>query len=97
MEPEGYLPYSQVPATCPYPQPTPSSPHNPRQLPKHPSYTILPSTSRSPQWPLSLRFHNYINIGFKELGWKCVNWLALAHTSAKWRDLVKAVLKLRVP
>jgi hypothetical protein len=24
MEPEGSLPYSQVPATCPYPEPTPS-------------------------------------------------------------------------
>jgi hypothetical protein len=26
MEPEGSLPYSQVPATRPYPEPTPSSP-----------------------------------------------------------------------
>jgi hypothetical protein len=31
MEPEGSLQYSQVPATCPYPEPTPSSPHNPLQ------------------------------------------------------------------
>ena len=32
MEPEGSLPYSQVPATCPYPAPAQSSPyhHNPR-------------------------------------------------------------------
>jgi hypothetical protein len=37
MEPEGSLPYSQVPATCPYPEPTPSSPHDPLQLPQHPS------------------------------------------------------------
>ena len=29
MEPEGSLPYSQAPATCPCPEPTPSSPHNP--------------------------------------------------------------------
>ena len=29
MEPQGSLPYSQAPATCPYPEPTPSSPHNP--------------------------------------------------------------------
>jgi hypothetical protein len=29
MEPEGSLPYSQVPATCPYPEPTLSIPHNP--------------------------------------------------------------------
>jgi hypothetical protein len=33
MEPEGSLPYSQVPATHPYPEPTPSSPHDPLQLP----------------------------------------------------------------
>jgi hypothetical protein len=39
MEPEGPLPYSQVPATHPYPEPTPSSPHDPLQLPEHPSYT----------------------------------------------------------
>jgi hypothetical protein len=37
MEPEGSLPYSQVPATCPYPELTPSSPHDPLQLPEHPS------------------------------------------------------------
>jgi hypothetical protein len=33
MEPESSLPHSQVPATCPYPEPTPSSPHNPLPLP----------------------------------------------------------------
>jgi hypothetical protein len=33
-----------VPATCPYPEPTPSSPHDPLQLPEHPSllsYNVL--------------------------------------------------------
>ena len=30
-------PYSQVPATCPYPEPTPSSPHNLLPLPEDPS------------------------------------------------------------
>jgi hypothetical protein len=34
MEPESSLPYSQVPATCPYPEPAPSSPHNPLPLPE---------------------------------------------------------------
>jgi hypothetical protein len=29
MEPEGSLPYLQVPDTCPYPELTPSIPHNP--------------------------------------------------------------------
>jgi hypothetical protein len=32
MELEGSLPYSQVPATCPYPEPAPSSPHHPLLL-----------------------------------------------------------------
>jgi hypothetical protein len=33
--PESYLPYSQVPATRPYPEPTQSSPHEPLQLKKN--------------------------------------------------------------
>jgi hypothetical protein len=41
MEPEGSLPYSQLPATCPYPEPTPSSPHNPLQFPEVPHRRIL--------------------------------------------------------
>jgi hypothetical protein len=32
MEPQSSLPYSQAPVTCPYPEPTPSSPHNPFPL-----------------------------------------------------------------
>jgi hypothetical protein len=32
MEPESSLPYLQVPATRPYPEPTPSRPHYPLQL-----------------------------------------------------------------
>jgi hypothetical protein len=37
MEPEGSLPYSQMPATCPYPEPTLSSSHTPLQFPEDPS------------------------------------------------------------
>jgi hypothetical protein len=33
MEPERPSPYPQVPATCPYPEPTPSL-HDPLQLPE---------------------------------------------------------------
>ena len=36
-QPESSLPYSKAPATCPCPQPTPSSPHNPFPLPQDPS------------------------------------------------------------
>jgi hypothetical protein len=56
MEPESSLPYSQVPTTSPYPEPTPSSPYNPLPLPEDHLNIILPSTSGSPQWFLSLRF-----------------------------------------
>jgi hypothetical protein len=41
MELEGSLPYSQVPATCPYPEPTLSSPHAPLQPPEDPSSSRL--------------------------------------------------------
>ena len=53
MEPEGSLPHSQASATCPYPGPA----HIPTShlLEIHPNI-IHPSTPRSPQWSLSLRF-----------------------------------------
>jgi len=35
MEPESPSLYPQVPATCPYPEPNPSSPHDPLQPPEH--------------------------------------------------------------
>jgi hypothetical protein len=34
MEPEGSLPHSQVPATCPYPEPARSSPYPHIPLPE---------------------------------------------------------------
>ena len=37
MEPEGSSPHSQAPATCPYPEPAQSSPHNLIPPPEGPS------------------------------------------------------------
>jgi len=37
MEPEGSLPHSQVPATCPYPEPARSSPYPHISLPEDPT------------------------------------------------------------
>jgi hypothetical protein len=37
MEPEGSLPHSQAPATCPYGEPAQSSPHTPIPFPEDPS------------------------------------------------------------
>ena len=42
MEPESSLPYSQVTATCPYPEPPLSSPHNPLPLTEDPSLYYPP-------------------------------------------------------
>ena len=41
-QPESSLPYSQAPATCPYPEPTTSSHHNPFPLPEDPSQYYPP-------------------------------------------------------
>ena len=49
MEPEGSLLHLQLPATCPYPEPTPSSPCPHVQL-------ILPTNPGSSKPSLSLRF-----------------------------------------
>jgi hypothetical protein len=44
MEPQSSLPYSQAPATCPYAEPTPSSPYPHILLPEYPSLRLgLPS------------------------------------------------------
>jgi len=53
MEPEGSLPHSQVPATCPYPEPDRSSPSHFLKLHLN---IILPPISGSSKWPHSLRF-----------------------------------------
>ena len=56
MELESLLLHSQVAATCPYPDPTRSSPHPFIPLPEDPLNVIFPSTPRYPQWLLSFRF-----------------------------------------
>ena len=65
MEPEGSLPQSQIPATCPYSGPARSSPHRHIPLPEDPTTShfpkihlniILPSKPGSPKWSLSFRF-----------------------------------------
>ena len=47
MEPESSSPYPQVPATRPYPEPTPSRPTTPSNFLKIHLNIILPSTSQA--------------------------------------------------
>jgi hypothetical protein len=53
MEPEGSLPHSQEPATCPYPEPQQFSPCLPMKIHFN---IILSCTPGSYKWSLSLRF-----------------------------------------
>ena len=56
MKPEGSLPHSQVPATCPYPEPARSSPYPTSHFLKIHLNIILASAPVSPQCSPSLRF-----------------------------------------
>ena len=56
MEPEGSLPQSQVPATCPYPKPARSKPQTPSSFLMIHLNMILTFTPKSPKWSLSFRF-----------------------------------------
>ena len=56
MEPGSSLPHSQVPATCPYPEPDQSNPFPHIPLPEDPLRYYPPFYAWSPKWSLSLRF-----------------------------------------
>ena len=56
MEPRSSLPHSQVPATCPYPEPDQSSPCPHFYFLKIHLNIIFPAMPGSPKWSLSFRF-----------------------------------------
>jgi len=59
MQSKGSLPHSQVPATCPYPQPDQSSPCPPSNFLKiHLTIILSPTPGSSKWWSLSLKFHH---------------------------------------
>jgi len=59
MEPESSLPHSQVPATCPYPEPARFSPYPHIPLPEDPSYLAnsLAAAESEPALYKLLTFH----------------------------------------
>ena len=43
------------------------------------------------------RWENNIRMDLREVGYGCVDWMELAQDRDRWRALVSAVMKLRVP
>jgi hypothetical protein len=60
------IPYSQVPATFPYPEPTPSSPHNPSHLLKIQN-AVTAVKSRKMSWEIGLTLAEETTKGYKIL------------------------------
>jgi hypothetical protein len=79
MEPDGSLPHSQLPATCPYPEQAQSSPYPHILLPEDPSQYYFPSTPGSPKWSLFLGFphQNSINASLIPIRATCLAHLIL--------------------
>jgi hypothetical protein len=43
------------------------------------------------------RCEDNINMGFKEIGWKVVDWIYLAQERGQWQALVNMIMHLWVP
>jgi hypothetical protein len=43
------------------------------------------------------RREDNIKMDIREVGWEDMNWIELAQDTDRWRDLVNAVMNLRVP
>jgi hypothetical protein len=43
------------------------------------------------------RWEDNIRMDLQEVGYGCVNWIRLAQDTDRWRELVSAVMNLRVP
>jgi len=71
MEPEGSLPHSQVPASCPYPEPARSSSYTTSHFLKVHLNIILPLRPGSPKLSISLRFPHQNPVYASPLPYTC--------------------------
>jgi hypothetical protein len=44
-----------------------------------------------------LRWQDNIKVDFQEVGWRDMDWIYLAQDKYMWRDVVNAVMNLRIP
>jgi hypothetical protein len=63
------------------------------------SYKIL---VRKPEGKIPLRQHRHkwednVRIDLREIGWKVVDWIHLAHDRNQWQALANMVMNLQVP
>ena len=89
MEPEGSLPHSQVPATCPYPQPARSSPYPTLHFLKIHLNITLPSTTGPPKWSLSLSFPHTNPVYVSPLPHMCY----MPHLSHFSRNVIQVIIQ----
>jgi hypothetical protein len=52
---------------------------------------------KGPLGRLRCRWEDNIRMDLREVGCGCVDWMELAQDSDWWRELVSAVMNLRVP
>jgi hypothetical protein len=88
MEPEGSLPYSQVPATHPYPEPTPSSPHD---LHQHGVFRICCMVGIGTRRLVHLWFgpHGVCGCGVDDMGYVLYGVCMLISMLRVWTDYLR--------
>jgi hypothetical protein len=66
---------------------------------KRNAYRLLvgKSEGKRPPGRSRRRWVDNIKMDLLEIGWSGVDWIGLAQDRDKWRDLVSAVMNLRVP
>ena len=97
MEPESSLQYSQVPATCPYPEPTPSSLHPLHFLKIHLKWVHVTTArrvlrlrmeERPPIWRVAANILNKQSRTADE-GWSSILGVGRGANASPWKNVVK--------
>jgi hypothetical protein len=63
---------------------------------KHVQVLVRKPEGKRPLGRPRRRWEDGIKMDFRETGWKGVEWIHLSQDRDRWRDVVNAVMKLRV-